>query len=42
MCEGNMSGMLYTATFDENSDSGTTYLGKVHMSRSDKIDRKSF
>ena len=35
--EGNRSEILYTTTFVENSDLVTTCLGKVNISRSDKI-----
>ena len=35
--EGVRSEVLYTTKFYENSDLGTTYLGKVNMRMSDKI-----
>ena len=31
------SEVMYTAKFDENTDLGTTYLGRIDMTRSDKI-----
>ena len=36
--EGVRSDILYTTKFDENSDSGTIYLSKVNISRSDNLD----
>ena len=38
--EGDRSEMLYTTKCDENSNLGTTYLGRGNISRSDKIRAK--
>ena len=35
--EGVRSGILYTIKFEEKSNLGTAYLGRVNISRSDKI-----
>ena len=37
MYEGVRSKTLYTTKFDDNSDLGTTYLGRIYMTRSDMI-----
>ena len=37
MYEGDRSEILYTTKFNENSDLGTTYLGRIDMTRSYKI-----
>ena len=37
MYEGVKSEVLSTTKFDENSDLSTTYLGKINMTRLDKI-----
>ena len=37
MCDGVKSEVLSTTKFDENSDLSTTYLGRVDMTRLDKI-----
>ena len=43
MYNGVNSEVLSTANFDENSDLHTTYLGKINMTRLDKIKaKKSF
>ena len=35
--EGVRSDILYTTKSDENSELGTTYLGRIDITRSDKI-----
>ena len=40
MYDGVKSEVLSTTTFDENSDLSTTYLGRIDMTRLDKIKAK--
>ena len=37
MYEGVKSEILYITKFDDNSDPGTTYLGRENMTKSDQI-----
>ena len=36
--EGSRWEILYASKFDENTDLGSTYLGRVDMTRSDRIE----